>query len=109
MMIKQSLSQWISALFFIPALLLSGPVLAKNNEPSPEQVKEQQAFAIGTQAYVWGYPIAVAEKTRRALTSVAVAQKQKAPTNQFAKARTLYGPEYRGVQSPNNDTIYTVA
>ena len=65
---------------------------------TPEEVKEQQAFAIGTQAYVWGYPLIVAEGTRRSITSVTKAQEQKAPTNRFAKARTLYGPEYKAVQ-----------
>lgn len=78
-------------------------------ELTPTQVREEQAFAIGTQAYAWGYPLVVAEETRRKLTAVSEAQTQKAPTNQLAKAKELLGPDYNAVQSPNNDTIYTYA
>lgn len=92
----------------LAAGLLAGPAAAEG-KLTPEQVREQQAFAIGTQAYVWGYPLIVTEKTRQKLTSVSEAQTQKAPTNQLAKAKQLLGPDYNAVQSPNNDTIYTYA
>jgi hypothetical protein len=76
-----------------------------------EKAKEDLAYSLGVQAYIWGYPIWMNQRSRDALTSVeTVAQEGgKAPVNQFFLARSLADHTFRGIKSPNNDTLYSVA
>lgn len=78
----------------------------------------QQAYALGVQAYVWGYPMVVMQKSRDAMTKVADApvtpeQFDKTgqffgPVNQVANAWGMLGPKFTAVQSGNSDTLYSV-
>jgi hypothetical protein len=77
-----------------------------------------QAYAIGVQAYIWGYPMVVMQKSRDAMTKAGDApvtpeQFAKtgqffAPVNQVANAWGMLGPEFSAVQSGNSDTQYSV-
>jgi hypothetical protein len=77
-----------------------------------------QAYAMGVQAYIWGYPMAVMQKSRDAMTKagdapVTPAQFNStgqffAPVNQVGSAWGMLGPKFSAVQSGNSDTLYSV-
>lgn len=88
------------------------PVLTAN------EAKAKQAYALGVQAYIWGYPMVVMQKSRDAMTKggdapVTSAQfnatgRLFAPVNQVANAWGMLGPKFSAVQSGNSDTQYSV-
>ncbi len=77
--------------------------------PAPDQAKEQEAFNLGVEAYIYGYPLVTMEMTRRVLTNVAAPEAQKAPVGQFARLREYPTPANKEVTAPNADTLYTLA
>lgn len=74
-----------------------------------EQVKEQDSFSIGVQAYIWGFPAWLDQQNTVMTVSVEEPDGLRGPFNRFVHAKSLYGPEARITQSPNNDTIYSSA
>lgn len=61
------------------------------------------------EAYIYGYPLVLMERTRQVSTGVARAQGSRAPMNQYAHIRTFPDPDFKDVVSPNVDTLYSVA
>ena len=37
--------------------------------PGPDQAKEQEAYELGVEAYIYGYPLVTMEMTRRVMTN----------------------------------------
>ena len=74
----------------------------------PLKVSQEEAVAIATDAYIYGYPLVTMEITRRVITNVAMARGNYAP-GQFAKMRTYPSPSDKEVTAPNADTLYTLA
>jgi hypothetical protein len=72
-------------------------------------VSEREARAIGTDTYIYGYPLVTMEMTRRVMTNVATAGDQFAPMGQFALARHYPTAAFRDVTAPNADTLYSLA
>jgi hypothetical protein len=70
---------------------------------------EDEARAIGTNAYIYGYPLITMEMTRRVLTNVAAPSGKLAPMGQFSRLRTYPSPADKEVTAPNADTLYTLA
>jgi hypothetical protein len=70
-----------------------------------------EATAIATDAYIYGYPLVTMEYTRRVLTNVAEAGTGglNAPMGQLARSRSYPTAAFRGVTAPNADTLYTNA
>ncbi|MBI3207726.1 MAG: DUF1254 domain-containing protein [Candidatus Solibacter usitatus] len=68
---------------------------------TPEQAREEYAFSLGVQAYIFGLPSVIMNLTRD--------QAPVAARNRFAHARALATHESRGVVAPNNDTLYSTA
>jgi len=91
---------------------------AKKHSRTPDDAKAKQAYALGIQAYIWGYPMVVMQKSRDAMTKggdapVTPDQFNKsgllfAPVNQVANAWGMLGPKFSAVQSGNSDTQYSV-
>ena len=52
---------------------------------------EEEALAIATDAYVYGYPLVTMEMTRRVMTNVATPKDMRGPMGQFVNARDLSG------------------
>ena len=85
---------------------------------TPDEAKAKQAYALGVQAYIWGYPMVVMQRSRDAMTKggdapVTPEQFNKsgllfAPVNQIATAWGMLGPKFSAVQSGNSDTQYSV-
>ena len=90
----------------------------KDGTRTPDEAKAKQAYAIGVQAYIWGYPMVVGQKSRDAMTKAGDASvtpevfnktgKLFAPVNQVANAWGMLGPTFEAVQSANSDTQYSV-
>jgi len=72
-------------------------------------VSSQQALTIGTESYVYGYPLVTVEMTRRVMTNVDVPKRQYAPMGQFASLREYPTAADRDVTAPNADTLYSLA
>jgi hypothetical protein len=105
----------VSFIFFVIILLFgfffeSGSAqLETDGKLTPGQIKELDAFSIGVQAYIWGFPAWMDQQNTVLSVSVEDPDGMRAPWNMFVHATRLYGPEYRIVQSPNNNTIYATA
>jgi hypothetical protein len=102
------------------SVALTGTAFAQDKKDmiTPDEAKAKQAYAIGVQAYIWGYPMVVMQRSRDAMTKASDAPatpeqfkkagKFFAPVNQVANAWDMLGPEFSAVQSVNSDTLYTV-
>lgn len=71
------------------------------------QISEQEAREIGTEAYIYGYPLVTMELTRRVSTNVVAPEGDKAPMGQLARLREYPNAEFRTITAPNADTLYT--
>jgi hypothetical protein len=101
-------------------LAITGPSLAADAKKgiSADEAKAKQAYALGVQAYIWGYPMVVMQRSRVAMTQAGEAPvtleqfnksgKLFAPVNQIASAWGMLGPKFSAVQSGNSDTQYSV-
>lgn len=74
---------------------------------APQTVSEKEAVAIAVDAYVYGYPLVLADLTRKQITNVSRADATHAPMGQFVRMRTYPPVDYRAVGGPNADTLYT--
>jgi len=76
---------------------------------STAELSERQANEIGTEVYIYGYPLVTMEMTRRVMTNSADPAGLRAPMGQFAHARQFPPVTYRDVPGANADTLYSVA
>ena len=93
----------ISGLAFV---VFAAPALADE----AKGISEKEALRIGTEAYVYGYPLVTMEVTRQRLTHVAAPEGLRgAPTNQLSHVRSFLTAGFTEVVAPNNDTLYSQA
>jgi hypothetical protein len=94
-------------------LLAMNPVLAQETKGAeralPEPERETAAFNLGTEAYIYGYPLVIMETVRRVMTNVAAPEGFHAPPGQFGHMRQYPDASFRGVPNPNLDTLYSFA
>ncbi len=69
----------------------------------------EEATAIATEAYIYGYPLVTMEYTRRVMTNVAEPKGTHAPMGQFQRMRSYPDASFRDVTAPNADTLYSTA
>jgi hypothetical protein len=72
-------------------------------------VSPEEAVAIATDAYVYGYSLVTTDVTRLQMSNVAKATELQAPLNQFLNVKRYPPADYRGVSAPNADTLYSLA
>ena len=72
-------------------------------------LSEAEALRIGTEAYIYGYPLVTMEMTRRVMTNVANPQDKHAPMGQFFLSREYPDASFKDVTAPNADTLYSTA
>jgi hypothetical protein len=106
-----------SGLFAVAMLGVAATAYAQE-EMTPDDAQAKQAYALGVQAYIWGYPMVVMQKSRDAMTKGGDAPVTPdqfnesgllfAPVNQVANAWSMLGPSFSAVQSANSDTQYSV-
>ncbi len=96
-------------------LILAGVIAAwaltaaPPSTPAQPPLSEKEAFEIGTEAYVYGYPLVTMEMTRRVMTNAATPKESHAPMGQFYNSRTYPDASFRDVTAPNADTLYSTA
>ena len=86
-------------------ILSASPVMAK----ATSQMSEQEALAIATEAYIYGYPLITMEMTRRVITNVEKPEATRAPMGQLIRMRKYPDATFKDVTAPNADTLYTQA
>lgn len=72
-------------------------------------LSEDQAFQLGIEAYIFGYPLILMDITKAVTTAVSAPQGFKAPINQFAHLKAFPDASFTAVVSPNADTLYSSA
>lgn len=72
-------------------------------------LSEEQATEIGTEVYLFGYPLITLEMTRRVMTNTATPVGMRAPMGQFTHVRKYPPITYRDVPGANADTLYSAA
>jgi hypothetical protein len=71
-------------------------------------ITSRQAFEIGTEAYLYGYPLLMMDLTRQVMTNVREPEGTRAPMGQFAKVRALPLASSKDARVPNADTLATM-
>ena len=66
-----------------------------------------EATELGTEAYIYGYPLITMEYTRRVITNVSEPKGTKAPMGQLIRLREYPTATFKDVTAPNADTLYT--
>jgi hypothetical protein len=82
-------------------LMLMGHLLSGHLQAGAVPAKEE-VYRIGLQAYIYGYPLVLADKTRQVFI-------QRFPMNRFNHAVTFPPSTARAVVRPNIDTLYSSA
>ncbi|MFY9832672.1 MAG: DUF1254 domain-containing protein [Methylocystis sp.] len=105
------------------ATVAATAVAAEENYPDPLMTtpmtpqtvaagSEADAYALGVQAYVWGYPLVRMERIARQYTDVPEPNpttSYRAPLNQIGWARDLATAASKDMPTANNDTYYMSA
>lgn len=101
----------IAVTFALFALSFAPHITAKSKASPKEPVgmSEAEATRLGTEAYIYGYPLVMMDMTRRVMTNVATPQAEKAPMGTFAHMRAFPSSTSKDVTSPNDDTLYSSA
>ncbi|MGE3320183.1 MAG: DUF1254 domain-containing protein [Candidatus Berkiella sp.] len=76
---------------------------------APKALTQDQALKLGTEVYIYGYPLVTTDLTRKVMTNVKSAEGLKAPMGQFVNAREYPTPAFKDVTAPNADTLYSSA
>src|SRR6516165_10029556 len=74
-----------------------------------EPITEQQAHAIGMDAYLYFYPLVTMDLTRKQLSNIEPGKGLGGPMNTFANIPAYPTAEDRAVVRPNFDTLYSSA
>jgi hypothetical protein len=93
-------------------LLGSARCMAQATDDGAAQpaITEDDAYAIGVDAYTYAFPMVLMELTRRVSTNVAQPDvtAQHAPMNQFVHLSKLADAAFTDVVRPNADTLYSL-
>jgi len=74
-----------------------------------QPLTEQEAFQLGVDAYIYGYPLVVMDSLRRVTTNLAEPRGMSGPMGQFAHARSFPDASERVIAGANVDTLYSFA
>jgi hypothetical protein len=73
-------------------------------------IAEQEAHAIGVDAYIYFYPLVTMDVTRRQFTNIPPGKELgKGPMNMFNNVPTYPPADFKGVVRANFDTLYSIA
>ncbi|MBN8596048.1 MAG: DUF1254 domain-containing protein [Planctomycetes bacterium] len=96
-----------AALTAASAACTFAPSITRAEAPAP--LSEKEALALGTEAYIFGYPLVTMEMSRRVMTNVAAPEGTRAPMGNVVRLREYPNAKFRDVTAPNADTLYTTA
>ncbi|SJM35257.1 DUF1254 domain-containing protein [Mesorhizobium delmotii] len=74
-----------------------------------DAASQDPLLSAAVDAYIYGYPLAIIDMTRRQLTNVATVGPTRAPRGQLRRLRSYPAVDDRSVPAPNADTLYTDA
>jgi len=90
-----------------PALM---PAALAQGAQQTASITEQEAHAIGTDAYVYLYPLVTMDVTRKQFTNVEPGKELgKGPMNTFSNVPEYPPADFKSVVRPNFDTLYSVS
>jgi hypothetical protein len=92
--------------------LLLGPALAQGTiaQSAQPSVTEQDAHAIGVDAYLYFYPLISMHVTRKQFTNIEPGKEiGKGSMDTFTNVPTDPPADFKGVVRPNFDTLYSIA
>jgi hypothetical protein len=73
-------------------------------------ITEQEAHAIGVDAYLYFYPLVIMDITRKQSTNIEPGKEVgKGPMNTFTNVREYPHGDFKGVVRVNFDTLYSIA
>src|ERR1700757_134276 len=93
-------------------ILISVGLFAALTTPTSAQpaITEQEAHAIGVDAYLYFYPLITMDLTRKQSTNIEPGKEiGKGPMNMFVSVPTYPPADFKGVVRPNFDTLYSIA
>jgi hypothetical protein len=97
----------VLALSLLCGSALNVPVMAQSTQPG---ITEQEAQAIGVEAYLYFYPLVTMDLTRRQMTNAPAGKELGfGPPNTFNNVPTYPSASDRVVVRPNFDTLYSIA
>jgi hypothetical protein len=100
-----------SALLAAMALGSTAITVVQAQAPGAQSpVSEQQAHAIGVNAYLYFYPLVTMDITRKQSTNIAAGKEfGKGPMNAFTNVPAYPPGDFKGVVRVNFDTLYSIA
>ena len=103
---KQALTCALSATLAVGAVVGVSPSAGAQTN----QISEQEAHAIGVDAYVYFYPLVTMDLTRRQMTNIPAGKEPGfGPPNTFNNVPAYPSASDRVVVRPNFDTLYSIA
>jgi hypothetical protein len=93
--------------FALPALLSAS--LVGGSARAADTISEQDAHAIGVQAYLYLYSLVTMDLKRKQITNVVKPEGFSAPTNTFVNIPAYPAADMKVVVRPNFDTLYSSA
>jgi hypothetical protein len=72
-------------------------VLFLSTSASAWSLREDAAYLLGEEEYVYGFPLVMMDVTREVITATAKSGEYAAPINQFARIRTYVSPDFQNV------------
>jgi hypothetical protein len=91
---------------FVMAAVIAGTSYATR---AADSISEQEAHAIGVDAYVYFYPLVTMEVTRRQMTNTELGKGLGGPMNLFVNIPEYPAADMKVVVRPNFDTLYSSA
>ncbi len=82
---------------------------SSNSYAASNDLSGTEALQLGTQAYIYAYPLVTMDTTRKVMTNVASPQEMRAPMGQFSNAKKYPTADFKDITTPNADTLYSVA
>jgi hypothetical protein len=76
---------------------------------STSELTEDQAHAIGVDAYIYFYPLILMDLTRKQVTNIDQPEFGKGPMNTFVSVPAYPPADFKAVVRPNFDTLYSIA
>ena len=84
-------------------LLALGWLLGGGNK-----AKEAASFLVGSEEYVYGYPLVMMDVTRQVMTAAANTGEYSGPIDQFARLRAYVSPDFKDVGRISVNSLWSV-
>lgn len=95
-------------IIFILAVLIMNMAFTAHNVAKAEKLGKEEALAIATDAYIYGYSLITTEVTRVQMSNVPKVEGLKSPTGQFLNIQRYPSVDERRITAPNADTLYSI-